>query len=237
MSNKTLFWGGLTLIVVVGIGYYNIRPNLATIDDESEVIVTDDTGGRQENIEKTSDVVVETDNTNGGKVPITERVSAATTIPVPDLDRPVIFPGGYSVEKAKEITEQIAILTDALKADNNRFNEWLDLGMLRKSIEDYDGAREAWEYASVIRPGNSLSFANLGTLYGYYLKNPIKAEANLLHAIENEPRFLDFYARMTDFYVEVMNDKSKAIDFLDRAIAKYPEWTELKTLKEHVTRQ
>ncbi|MBI2049237.1 MAG: hypothetical protein HYT29_02290 [Parcubacteria group bacterium] len=166
-----------------------------------------DNGGKQENAEKTRDAVIETGNTNGGRSPIAGSVSAVATIPVPGLNRPIVFPGGYSAEEAEEITGQIAILVDALKTDSNRFNEWIDLGMLRKSIEDYGGAREAWEYASAIRPGNSLSFVNLGMLYGYYLREPLKAEANLLHAIENEPRFLDFYARMTDFYVEVMNDR------------------------------
>ncbi len=242
MSNKTdiLFWGGLALIVVVGIGYYNIRSNLATIDidsDENVVVVTENNDEEQEeNVEKTDNVIVKTDNTNDGKSPIVGNVSVAIATSVPDLDRPIIFPGSYSAEKAKEVTGQIDVLANVLKADNTLFNEWMDIALLRKSIEDYEGAREAWEYAGAIRPENSLSFANLGMLYGYYLREPLKAEANLLHAIENEPRFLDFYSRMTDFYVEVMNDKGKAVVFLDRAIKKYPEWAELKDLRGYVTR-
>ena len=241
MSQKiqTFFWIGITLLVVAGIGYYNIKPDMsdiAVVDEEIPIVIADDNSEKQDNIDKTDDIVVESGDTNNERKPIAGNVNAVAAIPVPDLDRPVIFPGGYSAEKAEEVAGQISILTDAIKADNDLFNEWLDLGMLRKSIEDYEGARQAWEYASAIRPGNSLSFVNLGMLYGYYLREPLKAEANLLHAIENEPRFLDFYARMTDFYIEVMNDKDKALGFLGRSIAQYPEWEDLKTLRGYVTK-
>ena len=239
-NTRTIVFIAIALVVIGGIGYYNIKNDIAVQDgtDISEIAASGDkkTG---DDVKVADDktiidsVAVKTDSKDE-KVPITRSVSAVIAIPVPDLDRPIIFPDGYSAESAKEVTGQIAILIDFLKADSNRFNEWLDLGILRKSIEDYEGAREAWEYASAIRPQNSLSFVNLGMLYGYYLREPLRAEANLLHAIENEPLFLDFYMRMTDFYLEVMKDKGKAINFLDRAIEKYPEWEDLKKLRGHV---
>jgi len=240
MSHKTqtFFWIGLALFISAGIGYYNIRNDIAPQNTEEDIKITDNDIDDTDNTDILSDdtpedVVIVTDN-NNDKSPVAGNEVAYPTITVPDLDRPIVFSVGYSAEKAEEVTGYITILADALKADSNRFNEWLDLGLLRKSIEDYEGAREAWEYASAIRPGNSLSFVNLGTLYGYYLHEPLKAEANLLHAIENEPRFLGFYTRMTDFYIEVMNDRDRAIDFLDRTIEKYPEWTDIKGLRKYI---
>ena len=57
---------------------------------------------------------------------------------------------------------------------------WLVLGVYRKMIGDYESAKEVWEYASAIRPQNSVSFNNLGELYAYYLKDNAKAEKIIL---------------------------------------------------------
>ncbi|OGZ09189.1 MAG: hypothetical protein A3D67_01630 [Candidatus Lloydbacteria bacterium RIFCSPHIGHO2_02_FULL_51_22] len=243
-SKTTLFlFSGLAALIILGsIGYYNPRPETVAVNDGPDTsppsdsatpvddIAEKDTKSAQKIVEN---AMVEEKQGSGDSAPWDSNATAVS-VPVPDLNRPLVFPGGYAAERAAQVTEQVVTIVAILKASDNRFNEWMDLAMLRKSIEDYDGAREIWEYVGAIRPGNSLSFANLGMLYGYYLNNPLKAEANLLHAIENEPRFFDFYTRMTDFYIEVTHDKNKSIDFLDRSIQKYPEWTELKDLKEHV---
>ncbi len=248
-QKTTLFLLGGVALIFLGVGYYNFRSEPIAIDDSKDAQTgsvipwSDDVAEKEaQEAEKTvssggkpiSGAVLETEKQGSESTAPWNTNAPAVSMPVPNLDRPIVFPGGYSAERAKKVTEQIPVLTAILKESSNRFNEWMDLAMLRKSIEDYEGAREIWEYAGAIRPANSLSFANLGTLYGYYLKNPIKAEANLLHAIENEPLFLNYYTRMADFYLEVIEDKEKAVTFLDRTIEKYPEWTELKELREHV---
>lgn len=228
MSNKVLFWVGFALLVVAGIGYFNIQRDgtaVSDVDDgdgDATIVVEED---KEDIVVGTGSTIDKSDKTT---------IAAVVSAPSPSLDREILFESGIS-EEQKEITrKQVNILTDALKADPNRFNEWVDLGLLLKSVGDYGWARDAWEHAGSIRPGNSLSFANLGTLYGYYLGNPVKAEANLLHAIENEPRFLDWYTRTVDFYLEVMKDKERADDFLARSVARYPEWTDLKALQTHI---
>ena len=240
MSAKTFFWVGLAFFVVAGIGYYNIRRDVAVSNTDNNDGVT--IVGVEENKEDTND---SSSKPTVGNVEMEQAPIASVHVPsvsrenqpAPNLDQEIVF-GPDVPEGEKETTRgQVKILTDTLKADPNLFNEWMDLGILLKSAGDYERARQVWEYAGAIRPENSLSFANLGTLYGYYLKNPIKAEANLLHAVENEPRFLDLYARMTDFYLEVMNDKEKALQFLERAIAQYPEGEDLKKLKEYIAKQ
>ena len=79
--------------------------------------------------------------------------------------------------------------------------------MLRKTIGDYAGAREAWEYANAIRPGNYVSFSNLGDLYHYYIKDYPKAEENLLQAIKNEPSHIGSYRALVDLYTQSYTEK------------------------------
>lgn len=242
VNTRTILFVVITLAVVGGIGYFNIRNDIkdrtAVKDDEKTPLpIADerDSSGKEQRITLQPNETATLSGKATGEKPTVVGAVSVPSVSVPDLDQPVVFEGNYSAKQQDEIKGQVKILTDILKADPNSFNEWMDLALLLKSIGDYEWARDAWEYAGAIRPNASLPFVNLGTLYGYYLKNPVKAEANLLHAIENEPRLLDFYARMVDFYVEVMNDKGKAVDFLDRAIEKYPEWTELKDLRGYTT--
>jgi len=250
MSQKTTLFllGGLMAAALLVTGYYKFKPDVVAVNDDED-IQTENTAPMENDAQEKQEPKKDTSpsgNSASGALIKTEKQgsestapwntnAAAVSAPVPDLDRPIVFPGGYFAERATEVTKQINDLTAILKGSNNRFNEWMDLALLRKSIEDYEGARDIWEYVGAIRPKNAISFANLGSLYAYYLGNPLKAEANFLHAVENEPRFLDWYVRTVDFYTEVMGSKGKAVDFLGRSIQKYPEWTELQDLRTHIS--
>ena len=80
----------------------------------------------------------------------------------------------------KIVTAKIQDLSSQLKKDSDNLENWLVLGVYRKMIGDYESAKEVWEYASAIRPQNSVSFNNLGELYAYYLKDNAKAEKIIL---------------------------------------------------------
>lgn len=151
-----------------------------------------------------------------------EGESVKITSPIPDLNRAINIPASTPHSQKEEITSKINALVALLKQDPDLFNEWLNLGLLRKSIEDYEGARQAWEYASSIRPQNSLSFGNLALLYGYYLKNPVLAEKNYLKAIENDLKLPYLYAQAADFYLEVLNQPEKAREILQKGLQMIP---------------
>ena len=61
-----------------------------------------------------------------------------------------------------------------LRKNPDSLNDWVDLGVIKKIIGDLEGAETAWLKASEVNPQNSLSFANLGDLYGFYLNQPQK---------------------------------------------------------------
>jgi len=154
-------------------------------------------------------------------------------IPIPDLDREIVFYEETMPEAQEKITKRIKEITNVLKENNDAFTYWIEFGQYWKLVGDYEGARDAWEYASAIRPKNSLSFGNLGDLYGYYIRDFALAESNFLAAIENAPQLIYLYAQAAIFQKDVRGDLPKAREMIELGIANNPENIDLKAaLKE-----
>ncbi|GEM_PF-915810 len=137
------------------------------------------------------------------------------------LRRPIHASAGFPLSVRADLERQIAEAVTVLKADYNNLAPWITLGLARKVLEDYTGAAEAWEFASVIRPKNSLSFQNLGFLYGSYLKDYVRAEKNYLQAITNGPAEIGAYTNLADLYWYSMPEKRAAIpELLRRGVAR-----------------
>ena len=141
---------------------------------------------------------------------------------IPDLDRPTIIPDGWPADAKEMIKIKIESLVSGLKKNPDSFDNWLDLGIQRKAINDYEGAGECWEYAGAIRPLNYVSYNNLGELYGYYLKDYKKAEENYLTAIKNGPDQIYIYRNVYEFYRNVMKDDIKMKAILGKGITANP---------------
>jgi len=148
--------------------------------------------------------------------------AALPKIPLPNLDREVVMPGRFSAEEQKIFLDKINASISVLKKHHGSFADWINLGLRRKMIDDYEGARQAWEYASALSPINSLSFGNLGVLYGYYLKDNVQAEKNFLKSIENDPRQSALYFQTFEFYRDVIKDNMKAVAIMQKAIKNIP---------------
>ena len=127
------------------------------------------------------------------------------------------FPKGTD----QKIISQIKELSQTLKDNNDYYDGWLQLGILRKNIGDLEGAAEAWQYAIIIRPDNSIAYLNLGDLYGYYFHDNQKAEANLLKAIKVEPANIYAYSKTYEFYIDT-NQPEKASKIVEQGIAANP---------------
>lgn len=154
-------------------------------------------------------------------------------VPLPNLDREIKITATMDDNAQKIATAKIQDLSSQLKKDSDNLENWLVLGVYRKIIGDYEGAREVWEYASAIRPQNSVSFNNLGELYAYYLKDSQKAEENYAQALENDPSAIYIYRNFFDFYRYVAKDPAKARAILEKGIAANPSTSsDLKNLLE-----
>jgi len=167
-------------------------------------------------------------------IPSVEDTTAKTeSLPTPPLlDRPIIFPGSFTDEEKNIIKNKIEELIAAIKENPSNVSAWIDLGLYRKAAEDYEGAAEAWEYAGLLSPKNSVSFHNLGELYGYYIHDNEKAESALLKAIKNGPNEVHIYVKTAEFYRDVVGDMEKARGIVQKGINNNPNSQDLKNLQK-----
>lgn len=143
--------------------------------------------------------------------------------PAPKLPREIAYPENYTPEVRSIMDKKIEGLVSLLKKNPRNIEAWLDLGIVYKQVGDYQGAKEAWEYVSVLSPGNIVSFNNLGDLYHYYLKDYPNAEKSFLQAIKNDSKYVLSYINLHDLYrYSYKSDTAKAADILKQGISANP---------------
>lgn len=191
---KTKLFISLIVILIVVLGGFYIFKQEASAPQEEIVSL-------EQNATTTEDSVVEAEIVGDGGFALEQAQNEDLTgVPVPDLDRKTDFNTSLPKEALDITISKINSLSKSLKENPNNFQSWIDLGLNRKMINDYSGAKEVWEYASLLRPQNSVSFSNLGDLYHYYTKDYEKAEENLKKAIENKPDYAVYYKNLSDLY-------------------------------------
>jgi len=208
MQNKKLIIGIAFFLIIAGFaGWYIYRDlKFASEDVKHQVSnISQEQGTTTENSANT-----ETD------LPTAEQAK----IKMPDLDREIIINDKSILEEEKNraiknITDIIALLKD----DYDRREEWLNLGIWRKNLGDYEGAEEAWEFVIFIRPNDPVAFHNLGDLYSQYLIDFTKAEKYYLLAIENDPGHNPFfYIKLHEFYRYFVKKQDLAESILEKGI-------------------
>lgn len=118
----------------------------------------------------------------------------------------------FSEEQKNQVFAALKTQGRAVKENPDYFFGWLQLGVLKKMIGDYEGAKDAWGYAGLIRPGNSVSFANLGELYWRYLPDFPKSEKNFRISIKNKPDDPSTYFSLSELYFYSYKEKAGLAD-------------------------
>lgn len=149
-------------------------------------------------------------------------------------------------DRLTEFTGTFEANRKVLERDPDAFNSWYTAGLMKKFVCDYEGARDIWEHAGQLRPKNSISFGALGNLYGFFLNDKVKAEANYLKAIENEEAFkelqrenkapaytvnIQYYRDLHETYRAQGTDRgADAIGVLQRGLRVEPKSSDLMVL-------
>lgn len=100
----------------------------------------------------------------------------------------------------EEYFKRFTMAANALKANPEAFNAWLDLGKVHKNLNQFEKARDAWARLGEVSPLNSISFGNVGDLYAWFLHEPEKGEQAYLQALKNEDDDINFYRNLAEIY-------------------------------------
>ena len=154
--------------------------------------------------------------------------------PVPVLERSMDFKSTLSPEVKAIMVTRIAENLKELNKDSKNINEWIMLGVNRKAIGDYEGARDAWEYAKALNPTNIVPWNNLGDLYHFYLKDYVKSEENWKKTIALKPDYIQGYSGLVDLYKYSFKVKlSETPVVLKQGIIKNPDVIDLQVMLAH----
>lgn len=119
---------------------------------------------------------------------------------------------GLSEEQRREAYRQIEIFARTIKDQPTFGQAWLQIGLLKKSIGDYEGARDAWAYAAIVRPESFVPPANLAQIYWHYLPDHPEAERQFREAIRRDPNQQSLYIGLADLYSFAYREKEPFAD-------------------------
>jgi len=157
------------------------------------------------------------------------------TTPAPQIHRPIVFPAGTPDNIKAQLQEDFNRVVKTLEEDHLEIAAWNELGSLRKGIEDYMGAVEAWEYALLLSPENMVIALNLAGVHGYFLRDFAEAEKYYYKAIEYNSGSLQAYGQAYEFFSGVLKDREKATGVIDLGIKNNPDNSDLKEFRNQIT--
>ncbi len=181
----------------------------------------------QKEVDLVEDIEIITDL--GEEVEV-EVITEEEVVDIPDLNRKIEFPENFPLEAQESIIKKINEVKVDLEEDPTSFNDWLQLGIYRKMIEDYEGTELVWEYAGYLEPEKFVVWGNLGDLNSLYIRDNLKAEKYYLEALKYGPSQDYLYFKIADFYSEFLENKEKAILIVEKGLENNPSSKSLKTL-------
>ncbi len=167
------------------------------------------------------------DMTGDGKIEIVP-IPVVNLPKAPTLVRSTDFKNTLTPEIKTIVLTQIETNITALKNNPKDAQSWIMLGVNRKTIGDYEGARDVWEYVKVLNPTGIVAWNNLGDLYHFYLKDFKKSEENWKKTIALKPDYIQGYNGLVELYKYSMKEKlPETPAILKAGIAKNPDAIDL----------
>lgn len=219
------FLGIVLVIILAGVVGYYIYNDITATPDTSE-----GTEGKDREIVSIGGLDIEVED---GSNPVIKDIPIENSVDIeaPDLNRSVVFPDFFPEETRNAITVTISGLAGKLKEDPSSFENWLELSLQRKLINDYMGTRDIWEYLNVVFPTNNISFANLGNLYHLELRDFQRSEENFVRAITNNPTSFHAYRGLHELYAySYKQNTTAAADILKEGLERMPDNTDILLL-------
>ena len=110
--------------------------------------------------------------------------------------------------------EELNLQYQKIKEDDHVYIRWINIGILKKRLNDLEGAEESWQTAIAYNPDQSLAFGNLADLYLFNLGEYEKAEEYYLKVLNMRSDNYAYYIGLATLYRYNMTEKSNLIEEL-----------------------
>jgi len=168
MQNKNIWLGVIGLLVLAAIfftvRYTNMQPS--TVSSTGSTTVSTTTSATSSEPTSLEDLI----KSGRAKVTVTKTTTTVQK-PAPSLDYAIKISPDLSPEAVTAIHSQVATLSANLKKDPRSFEDWMQLGVVAKIAGDYPRAIELWQYASYLIPNAPEPLADIGDVYGNFMKD------------------------------------------------------------------
>jgi len=107
------------------------------------------------------------------------------------------------------------------EGDEHVYIRWINIGILKKRLGDYEGTEDAWQDAISYNPDQALAFGNLADLYLFDLKEVEKAEEYYKKVLTMSPNNYNYFVGLATLYRYEMTDGASQIEDLMNDGAKF----------------
>lgn len=215
--------GAVIIILLLGfVGWYIARDFSPLSSEKVGESTTVENGSIESLVESGDAEIVE--------IPVDVNLNA-NSIAQPTLNRTITMPERFTPEAVRILQNNIATLTTQLEEDPSLFHSWSDLATQYKIIDDFEGAREVWEYLIKITKDNAIIRISLGNLYHYQLRDFEKSEEVFKDLLSINEKTVEAYVGLHELYrYSYKTDTTLAIDILKEGIAAVPNNTDIRML-------
>lgn len=141
------------------------------------------------------------------------------------LNDELLFELAFSFERTEEVEKAIATYNKLIKLDPFTSEAWFNLGQIYYSQNNYQLALEAFEYASAIRPEDSLTCLQKGhthyqlqqyneALSEYFAFNEMTSSQHTLYFIGECYEQMENYPEALRYYLDALKDDPDSFDTL-----------------------
>jgi tetratricopeptide (TPR) repeat protein len=197
MQNNRYLWGAVATVLILGsyVIFHSRQTALQnnTASSTPSIATTTVDLGNGQSVTLPPGVTIETVGTT--------TASASSAVKAPSLNGAIKIDAKLASDVQAALRTNEQTLITQLKANPDRLDLWLKLGLYRKMAGDYAGAAEAWNYVANSQSNISyVAYGNLGNLYADFLKDYPKAEASYKAAIALKPTVIDYYRQLYYLY-------------------------------------
>lgn len=150
------------------------------------------------------------------------------TTALPNLDREIQFSDSVPGDVQVLITDKVNTLKAILRDTPTDAGAWFDLAVYYHNANDYEGAREIWEFLVMVVPGDTTAYENLAKLYHFSLQDFAQSESYFKQSLAIDSESLSAYLGLFDLYrYSYKTETSAAADIMNQAIVQFPEKLDL----------